>query len=310
MRVRRRTASVALGLLAASVAATGLGMGAGRASAGVVPGSGWTASPVPPIVIVPMSAVRVAVSAPAWAFDRVGGGPSIPVGWRPTIPVPSGTSYLYDVEFRRGANIYELGWETDWASFVAATPQTSAALNLTTDSNVILQNADAVEWRARAVDPVTAEPGPWSASVVSNIPMDDNWHHQTWETGAGGDLAFGHSWISHAYAGDFYGAEHTTTAVTFVDGGLTPFHGPRLVIFGMKCPHCGKFTIDITGGRTGHTYVKPVTIDTYAATTEHRVVLCSLAVPDSVMGLFQIDTLATHGRPRVSIDAWGVSHAA
>ena len=120
---------------------------------------------------------------------------------------------------------------------------------------------------------MSAEVGPWSAPVVSNVPMDDNWHHQTWESGSVGDLRFAHSWTTHAYAGDFYGSEHTTTAATVVVGALTPFHGPRLVIFGMKCPHCGKFRIDMQGGRGGHFVTKPVIVDTYASTTRHRVVL-------------------------------------
>jgi hypothetical protein len=264
---------------------------------------------VAPVVTIPVSAVRVVASAPAWAFDRVGSEPSIPLSWHPAAPLPSGTTFQYDVEFQSGAAIDKLGWEFTWSPFLSRTSATSAIFNSTTNGGFVLQNADAVEWRVRAVDPVSAEGGPWSAPVVSNVPMDDNWHHQTWESGSVGDLRFAHSWTTHAYAGDFYGSEHTTTAATVVVGALTPFHGPRLVIFGMKCPHCGKFRIDMQGGRGGHFVTKPVIVDTYASTTRHRVVLCDLAVPDSEMWLFQINTLATSGRPRVSIDAWGVSHA-
>lgn len=307
--MRRRATLVAAAVLAVSVAVGGLSAGTAGATSG--PGNGWTSTPVAPVLTIPMADVGVAVTAPTWAFDRAGSEPSIPVSWRPTIPLPSEMTILYDVEWRSGAAIDQLAWERDWTSFLTGTSATSATFNSTTNGGYVMENADAVEWRVRAVDPVSAEAGPWSAPVVSNIPMDDNSNNQTWEVGTGyHDLTFGHSWTSYAYAGDFYGAEHTTTTKTIVGGGFLPFHGPRLVIIGMKCAHCGKFTIDMQGGRGGHTFTKPVTVDTYSKTTQHRVVLCQIPLPNDEMWLFQIDTLATSGRPRVSVDAWGVTHLA
>lgn len=306
--MRRQATMVAAALL--TLAVVGGGLTAGPAVANGGPGTGWTATPVAPVASVWVPGVHVLASAPAWAFDRVTLGPSIPVSWRPDRTLPSGTAVQYDVEFRWGSSFDKLGWEYGWVPFLTATSSTSAVFNQSTNGDFVLENADAVEFRVRTVDPASGLRGSWSAPVLSNIPMDDNWHHQTWEHGDSGDLTFGRSWITYAYAGDFYGAEHTTTAVTRVVGGLTPFHGPRLVIIGMKCAHCGKFRIDMQGGRGGDTFTKAVIVDTHASSTRHRVVLCDLPIPDDEMWLFQIDTLATPGRPRVSIDAWGVTHAA
>lgn len=307
--MRRQATMLAAALL--SLAVVGGGVTAAPAVANGGSGPGWTATPVAPVTSVWIPGVHVLARAPAWAFDHDSSRPRIPVSWGPyNRTLPAGTQIEYDVQWRYGSTFDQLGWESAWMPFLTATTATSAVFEQTTTTGPYkVVNGDAVEFQVRTVDPATGETGAWSAPAVSNIPLDDNWHHQTWEASLPfGDSRFQHSWTTHSYAGDYYGTEHTTTAATFVTGGLGINRGPRLVIFGMKCANCGKFTIDMQAGRGGDMFVKPILVDTHASTTVHRVVLCSIPIPDDEMWNWQIDTLATQGRPRVSIDGWGVTH--
>ena len=76
-----------------------------------------------------------------------------------------------------------------------------------------------------------------------------------------------------------------------------------LALFGTKCPTCGKVEIDFTRESDGRLF--GATVDTYAKTTEHEQVLWQGVVPMSLYFL-QTRQLATPGRPRVNIDAYGI----
>jgi hypothetical protein len=288
--------------------ATGLVVTALSAPAGASTGPGRPTSTVvagTPVLTVDVTQVQVVATAPLWSFARSGIGPAVPISWHETAPLPPDFGLKYDVEFRQGQGLYGPSFGPTWWPLVTGTTATSAVLQ---DSpSWTAENGDAYEFHVRAVDPVNGTPGPWSAPVFSNIPLDDNWHHQTWESGVSGDLVFGSHWsiLTSPYA--FYGTQHTTTARTRVSGGLGAWHGHTLYVFGTRCPTCGKFTIDMQAGATGNIFTRPVTVDTYSPTTRYRAVLYQVAIPGQLLESFQINTLATPHRPRIVLDAWGVA---
>jgi hypothetical protein len=296
--------AVLVGLLTAGLAMAAVGGPADASTGPGLPTSTVVAGI--PILNVDFTKVHVVATTPLWTFARTAAGPQVPVTWHTTAPLPADLPVTYDVEFRQTQGLDGPSFRGPWYPLLTGT--TARAASLADYPNWVAQNGDAYEFVVRAVDPATGTAGPWSAPAASNIPLDDNWHNQVFEHGDVGDTRFGSRWTILASPYAYYGKQHTTVVRTFMEGGFLPWYGHRIYIFGTTCPTCGKFTIDLAGGSTGHTYTRPVTVDTYSAATHHRVVLYSADLPGLMVDLFHIETLATLHRPRVILDGWGVSH--
>jgi hypothetical protein len=302
--LRRGRRAALVGLLAAGLGATVAGA---PADASTGPGG-----PLPtvvagtPVVIVDFAHVQVVASTPLWTFARTSAGAVVPVSWHTASALPASQPVTYDVQFRQTQGLAGPSFSGPWRALVTGTGATSAAL--ASGSSWTIWNGDAYEFEVRAVNPDDGAVGPWSAPVVSNLPLDDNWHNQAFEHGDFGDMRFGSHWSILASPYAYYGKQHTTTERTVVYGGLSGWYGHRLYIFGTTCPTCGKFTISMQVGPQGGTLIRPVTVDTYSPATHHRVVLYQVDVPQHLMYVYQLNTLATLHRPRVILDGWGVSH--
>lgn len=128
----------------------------------------------------------------------------------------------------------------------------------------------------------------WSATKAADVPMDDRW----------GGLSYGASWVAHASSSRYLGTYKTTTSATQVSSAKT--YTSKFTVIGDRCATCGKFRVYVDG-------VLKATVDSYASTTKTRQVLYaggSLGAikPHSI----KIVTLATSGRPRVTLDAIGL----
>jgi hypothetical protein len=215
-------------------------------------------------------------------------------------PLPAGQSVTFQVQARVwGGNADKIPVDPAWSSWVVPTSATSLLFDPVT-ADVYVESGDAWEFRVRAVDPSGAT-GPWSAGATSNIPLDDNWHNQVWNVGGSPDR-WSPGWALSSSSGDYYGSEHTTThaGLSYLSDSQ---RAPRGAVFGTKCPTCGKVELDFTRDSDGRLF--GATVDTYAKTTEHAQLLWQATVP---MGQYflQFLTLATSGRPRVNIDAYGM----
>ncbi len=308
-RTRTRRPLVSLGAVVLAVGLAAAGPLAGSASAGEDPGTPLpVATPVSPVIGIGIADVRVTASTPRISFSRsTSAGLFIPVAWKPTPALPAGMHVQYDVEYRHGHAESGLFWDAPWAAWQTNVTQTSTTMSLAT-ANREIETGDWFEFRVRAVDPVTLETGPWSASVISTVPMDDNWHHQTWISPDSdfGDITFHAPWSTLHNSGDYFGADHTTTKKAEVLGSIFTLYGRTLSIYGTKCPACGRFTVSMQVGHLGNHYRGPVTVDTRAGSTQHRVLLYRTSIPYQEIHDFDLITQATPGRPRVSIDAYAV----
>lgn len=197
------------------------------------------------------------------------------------------TGVRYDVEwtqrYRDAAGRWYIGAWRPWSEFEGTT-RTSGSFGV--EGGTRAEQTKTYFLRVRAHDAV-GNVSAWSAFKQYVVPVDDRYAY----------VRYGAGWLSRSSATAYLGTLRTTTAATsFTLAADTA----GFTLVGERCPSCGLLRVRVDGGPWR-------SVDTWAATTRSRQQLHYTGSFGAIgRHTLEVQTLATPGRPRVSVDAIAV----
>jgi hypothetical protein len=188
--------------------------------------------------------------------------------------VPTAYVIQYARKVKNSTNVWVWGPWTAWKT-TSGTTLTAAFPGAAGNSYL---------FRSRAIYSGGVTTG-WSPNAFTVVPYDDR----------SGVVSTG--WTRRAAAGHYLSTETDTTLSGRTMTFSTSMH--VLTIIGAKCATCGKFRVYVDN-------VLVATVDSYRSATALRQPLYARSFTGTATHSVRIVTLATTGRPKVVIDAFGV----